>query len=93
MGFEYSVINSQWSAISAYYNYVDNRTVRQQPKVSALMPADFHVKPAKPKYVLFAMWGKFFFIFSILFPGRWTSDRVLVETYNITLSYVSMWRS
>ena len=63
MGFEYSVINSQWSAISAYYNYVDNRIVRQQPKVSGLMPADFHVKPAKPKYVLFAMWGKFFSFF------------------------------
>ena len=39
------------SAISAYYEYVDNKPVGQRPHVCALLKGVFNKRPPQPRYV------------------------------------------
>ena len=85
-------INSQWPGISAHHHYVSNSLVTQQPKVSVLTTDDFKAYPAKPN-MFYLQCGAKFFRMLILFPRTRTSKMLkLVETDNLTISYVSLWR-
>ena len=49
--FEYSIINTNRSALSAYHDKVDNRPLDKHPKVCNLMTRVFNRNPPKPSYV------------------------------------------
>ena len=77
--YEYSTINSYRSAISAYHNLVEGKSVGQHISVCNLMTGVFNKNPPKPKYTSIRDVEKILKYIKTVPTNTELSDRMLLQ--------------
>ena len=90
--YEYSTINSYRSAISAYHNLVEGKSVGQHISVCNLMTGVFNKNPPKPKYTSIRDVEKILKYIKTVPTNTELSDRMLLQKLTSLLFLTSAGR-